>query len=350
MSLLRIRAPQIRLLERLCNAAGVSGDEGEVRRIVLEAVKPYASEVRVDALGSVLVRRAGRGRGRRPRVMLDAHMDEVGLMLVEADGDGLYRFETVGGINPLHLLGKQVLVGVAHKPGVIGAGPIHLLGEDERLRRVEVEAMRVDLGPGGRAEVGERAVFATRFRRSGQALLAKAIDDRIGVATLIEILKEAPENIDLCLAFSVQEEIHARGAAAAAHVFEPELAFAIDSTPANDLPAWDGSENSSYNTKLGQGPAIYSVDGRMLHDPGLVRLLQETAQEAGIPYQMRQSGGGSTDGAAIQRARGGVRTVSVSVPHRYTHSPISLARIEDWNATLNLLHLALRRITPDINF
>ncbi len=348
MSAARIQAAQLRLLEKLCSAAGVSGDEGEVRRIVLEAVKPHADEVKVDALGSVLVRREGRGSRRRPRVMLDAHMDEVGFMLVEPDGDGLYRFETVGVINPNHLPGKQVWVGRDHRPGVIGAAPIHLLGEEELRRGVSVDSLRIDLGQGGRAEAGERAVFATRFRRSGPSILAKSIDDRIGVATLIELLKEAPGNIDLCLCFSVQEELHGRGAAVAAHHFEPEVAIAIDATPANDLPAWDGSENTSYNTKLGQGPAIYSADGKMVHDASLVRFLRDTAEEAGIPYQMRQPGGGGTDATAIQRSRGGVPSVSVSVPHRYTHSPISVARVQDWSHTLDLLHAALRGITPDL--
>ncbi len=338
---------QLKLLEKLCNVIAVSGDEGEVRKIVLEEIKPYADEVRVDALGSVLATRCGQGRN-RPRVMLDAHMDEVGFMIVADDGDGIYRFVTVGGIDSRHLVGKQVLVGRDRTPGVIGGKPVHLMKAEEQTHKVSVGSMRIDLGLSGRANVGDRAGFATKFKRVGPSILSKAIDDRIGVATVIELLKHAPSNVDVCAAFSVQEEIGLRGAKVAAQYFNPDLAIAIDSTPARDLPAHDGSENISYNTKLGFGPAIYTVDGSTLHDPRLVRFLQETAQEEKIPYQLRQPGGGGTDSGAIQKSLAGIPTVSVSVPHRYTHSPVSISRIDDWKNTLNLLHAALERITHDL--
>lgn len=335
---------QLKLLEKLCNAIAISGDESAVRNIVLEEIKPHADEVRVDAMGSVLATRLGKGRNRL-RVMLDAHMDEVGLMIVADDGDGIYRFETVGWIDARQLVGKQVLVGREHKPAVIGAKPIHLMELDERKRKVPLESLRIDLGPGGKAQVGERAGFATRFRRVGPSILTKAIDDRIGVATLIELFRQAPPNVDLCAAFSVQEEIGLRGARVAAQYFQPDLAIAIDSTPANDLPAHDGSENTSYNTKLGLGPAIYTMDAYTLHDPRLIRFLQETGEAEEIPYQLRQPGGGGTDSGAIQRALAGIPTVSVSVPHRYTHSPVSIARLDDWKNTIRLLQAALPRMT-----
>src|SRR5512139_812464 len=338
---------QIKLLEKLCNVIAISGDEGEVRRIVLEEIKPYADEVRVDALGSVLATRCGEGRS-RPRVLLDAHMDEVGFMIVADDGDGIYRFVTVGGIDSRHLLGKQVLVGRDRTPGVIGGKPVHLMNPDEKTRKVSVDSMRIDLGPGGKANVGDRAGFATKFKRVGPSILSKAIDDRSGVATLIELLKHAPSNVDVYAAFSVQEEIGLRGAKVAAQYFNPDLAVAIDSTPANDLPLYDGSENMSYNTRLGLGPAIYVADGSTLHDPRLVRFLRETAEAEGIPYQIRQPGGGGTDSGAIQRSLAGIPAVSVSVPHRYTHSPLSIARLTDWKNTITLLHAALKRITPDL--
>ncbi|PWB74802.1 MAG: hypothetical protein C3F07_06980 [Anaerolineales bacterium] len=338
---------QLKLLEKLCNVIAVSGDEAEVRRIVLEEIKPYADETRVDAMGSVLATRYGRGK-RRVRVMVDAHMDEVGFFLVAEDGDGTYRFETVGGMDVRHLLGKQVLVGRERTPGVIGGKPVHLMDGDERKRKVPLEALRIDLGPGGRARVGDRAGFATQFRRVGPSIMAKSIDDRIGVATVIELLKHAPSNIDLCAAFSVQEEIGLRGAKVAAQYFKPDMAIAIDSTPANDLPLHDGSENISYNTKLGSGPAIYIADGSTLHDPRLVRFLSEVGDAENIPYQFRQPGGGGTDSGAIQRALAGIPTVSVSVPHRYTHSPVSISRVDDWKHTLSLLHAALKRITPEL--
>ena len=340
--------PQLKLLERLCNAIAISGDEGEVRKIVLEAVKPYAEEVKVDALGNVLATKRGNGRD-RVRVMLDAHMDEVGLMIVDEDGEGLYRFEAVGGIDVRHLVGKQVYVGKERTPAVIGAKPIHLMSNaDEPTRKVPLDSLRIDVGPAGKAKVGDRAGFVTQFRRVGPSVMAKSIDNRIGVATLIELFKQAPPDIDLCAAFSVQEEIGLRGAKVAAQYFNPDLAIAIDSTPANDLPLHDGGENMSYNTKLGLGPAIYVADGLTLHDPRLVRFLRETAEAKKILYQIRQPGGGGTDSGAIQRALAGIPTVSVSIPHRYTHCPVSIARLDDWKNTLHLLHAALQRITPEL--
>lgn len=336
---------QLKLLEKLCNVIGVSGDEGEVRKIVLEEIKPYADEVRVDALGNVLAVKRGSGK-KRLRVMVDAHMDEIGFFIVADEGEGIYRFETVGGIDVRHLVGKQVLVGKDGIPGVIGGKPVHLMDNDEAKRKVPLDALRIDVGPGGKAKVGDRAGFATKFRRAGPSIMAKSIDDRIGVATLIELLKHAPSNIDLCAAFVVQEEIGLRGAKVAAQYFQPDMAIAIDSTPANDLPVHDDSENMYYNTKLGQGPAIYIADGSTLHDPRLVRFLSEVGEAGNIPWQFRQPGGGGTDSGAIQRALTGIPTVSVSVPHRYTHSPVSISRVDDWKNTLALLHAALKKITP----
>jgi len=343
--MLSIGTPQIKLLEKLCNAMSVSGAEGEVRRIVLEEVKPYADEVKVDALGSVLVRK--NGSGKKPlRVLLDAHMDEVGFMIVKDDDDGFFQFEVVGGIDPRHLVGKQVIVGKDHAVGVIGAKPIHLTTHEERQHTIAVNALRIDLGPEGKANVGDRATFATKFKHVGPSIMSKAIDDRIGVAMLIELLKHAPTNIELCLAFSVQEEIGLRGAKVAAHYFEPDLAIAVDSTPARDLPDYEGKENFTYNTQLGLGPAIYMANSCTMDDPRLVRFLAETAEKHKIQYQFRQPGGGGTNAGAIQQSRVGVPVVSVSVPHRYTHSPISVSRIEDWKNTLNLLNEALKNMTP----
>ncbi|NCP85977.1 MAG: hypothetical protein CO094_05360 [Anaerolineae bacterium CG_4_9_14_3_um_filter_57_17] len=344
-----ITEKQIELLEKLCNASAVSGDEGEVRKIVLEEVKPYADTVKIDALGNVLVTKNGAAE-KRLRVMLDCHMDEVGFMLVADEGEGLFHFELVGGIDPRQLPGKQVLVGKDKIPGVIGARPIHLTTPEERSHKISVDALRIDVGPGGagKVKVGDRATFATRFRRVGDSIFSKAIDNRIGCVLLIDLLKTAPANLDLCLSFSVQEEIGLRGAKVAAYHFNPDLAFAIDSTPANDLPVHDGEENTFYNTKLGAGPAIYTFDSGTLSDPRLIRFLAQTGDEEKIPYQYRQPGGGGTDGGAIHRVRAGVPTVSVSVPHRYTHTAISLALVADWENTLALLSAALQRLTPDL--
>lgn len=344
--MLSIRSSQLKLLERLCNAVAVSGDEGEVRKIVLKQVTPHADEVRVDALGSVLVTKRGVGRNRL-KVMLAAHMDEVGLMVVSDEGEGIYRFAVVGGIDASQLVGKVMLVGRDHIPAVIGTRPIHLMDSSDEKKPIQLDSLRLDVGAAGaNIKVGDRGTFATKFRRVGPSILSKAIDDRIGVATLIELLKHAPANIDLLLAFTVQEEVGLRGAGPATHAFAPDLGIAIDSTPARDLPTSDGRENTVYNTKLGFGPALYIANSSTIDDARLVRHFEQTGQSAGIPYQIRQPGGGGTDAGAIHQRLAGVPSLSISVPHRYTHSPISLSRVEDWQNTLRLLHEGLSRMRP----
>jgi tetrahedral aminopeptidase len=348
--LLRIRSTQLKLLERLCNASGVSGDEGEVRAIILEQVRPIADEVKVDALGNVLVTKHAASAGEKPlRVMLAAHMDEVGLMLTNDEGDGIYRFETVGGVDVRQLVGKSVHVGKDHFVGVIGAKPIHLVEHGETERTIPLDTLRIDLGlEGKKAKIGDRATFATPFARIGPSLRAKALDNRLGVASLIELVKNAPSNIEMLAAFTVQEETGLRGARVAAYAFNPDLAIVLDSTPAYDLPNWDDAENTQYNTRLDAGPAIYIADSSTLSDPRLIRLLVETAEAEGIPCQIRQPGGGGTDAGAIHRQRAGIPSVSVSVPHRYSHTAVSIARLADWENTLQLVHAALERLTPEI--
>ena len=343
-----IGAPQLRLLERLCNASGVSGDEGEVREIVLNEVKSLG-EVKVDALGNVLVSRPGRGE-QRLRVMLDAHMDEVGFMLVSDEGEGLFRFDKVGGVDPRHLPGKPVLIGSEHIPGIIGARAIHLTSSEERKRTIPIDQLRIDVGPGGnsKVKVGDRATYATRFTRLGPSIYAKALDDRLGVATLIELLRHAPENVDILASFSVQEEIGGRGARVGAYFFDPDLAIVIESTPANDLPLWDDTENNLYNSKLDGGPAIYVADRMTLSDPRLVQHFMRAASQNGIPYQLRQPGGGGTDAGAIHRTRAGIPSLSISVPGRYHHTAGSIARIADWKNTLALLYTGLAAMTPEL--
>lgn len=342
-----IGSQQIALLERLSNACAVSGDEGEVRAIVLEEIKPFVTEVQVDALGNVLA--TVRAKSERPlRVMLDAHMDEVGFMIVEEEEGGIYKFESVGGIDVRQVVAKPVWVGKNHLPGVIGARPIHLTSEEERSKTIPIENLRIDLGPegAGKAKAGDRAVFASSFQQIGPSLRGKALDDRLGVVTLIELLKNVPPQIELLAAFTVQEEIGLRGARVAAFALQPDLAIAIDATPANDLPSWDDSENTRYNTRLGNGPAIYVADGATLSHPLLVRHLVETAEKHHIPYQIRQPGSGATDAGAIHRQRAGIPSISVSVPNRYPHSALSLASLADWQNTLALIYASLAEMIP----
>jgi putative aminopeptidase FrvX len=344
-----IGAEQISLLEKLCNAVAISGDESEVRAIVLEEITPYADSVKVDALGNVLA--IHKCSAKDPlRVMLAAHMDEVGFMLVDDDEGGLYSFELVGGMDVRCLVGKAVLVGKQHLPGVIGARPIHLTTAEERSHSIPLDNLKIDLGPGGagKAKPGDRVGFATTFQQAGPSLMAKALDNRLGVATLIELFKHAPAHIELQAAFTVQEEVGLRGARVAAYALDPQLAIAVDSTPAYDLPMWDDSENTQYNTRLGEGPAIYVADAGTLSDPRLVRWLTETAEARGIPCQFRQPGGGGTDAGQIHRQRAGIPSVSISVPSRYAHSAVLVARLTDWQHTLSLLYNALLRLRAEI--
>ncbi len=337
-----IGAAQIKLLERLSNACAISGDEGEVRKIVLSEIREFADEISTDAMGNVLAIRKGTGR-KRLRVMLAAHMDEVGLMITSDDGKGLFRFQVVGGVDPRNLAGKQVLVGKDKIPGVIGLGPVHLISASDRKGAVSLNSLRVDVGPSnaGKVTIGDRAAFATQFLRTGPSLRGKALDDRVGVASLITLLKNAPENIDLLAAFTVQEEVGLRGAKVAAYTLNPDLGIALDCTPSLDLPTWDGGENTQYRSKLDHGPAIYVGDGSTLADPRLVRLLRNAGEQYKIPYQLRQPGGGGTDAGAIHLSRAGIPAVSVSVPGRYLHTPVSLIRLKDWQNSVALVHAAL---------
>ncbi|HQL40373.1 MAG TPA: hypothetical protein PKV95_12925, partial [Anaerolineaceae bacterium] len=159
-------------------------------------------------------------------------------------------------------------------------------------------------------------------------------------------LKHALGNVELLLAFTVQEEVGLRGARVAGYAFNPDLAIAVDSTPAMDMPMWDGSENNRYNTRLDAGPAIYIADSSTLADPRLVRHLAGTGDRFGIPYQFRQPGGGGTDAGAIHTRRAGIPSVSVSVPGRYAHTAVLVTRFNDWKNTLQLLHAAIQTMTP----
>ena len=346
--MLKIRKTQLNLLEKLTNAVAVSGDEGEIRKIVRTEIEGIADEIKTDAMGNLLVTKRGKGKNRL-RIMLAAHMDEIGFMLVNKESDGIFQFETIGGIDPRQLAGKPILVGREKVPGVIGSAPIHLVSADERGSKIPLKSLRIDVGLGKpKVKVGDRATFATKFLRMGDSIRAKALDDRLGVAILIELLKNAPANIDLLAAFTVQEELGLRGAKIAAHALAPDLALAIDSTPAYDFPMHDGSENIRYNTKLGAGPAIYTLDGRTLSDPRIVRWLSETGDEKKIPYQYRQPGGGGTDAGSIHLSLAGIPTGSVSVPGRYAHTAMGLCRIKDWEHSLNLLHEALLNLSPKV--
>ena len=341
------------LLRQLSNAVAVSGDEGAVRRLILEAIQGHVDDVKVDALGNVLA--VKRGTGRDGRVLVAAHMDEVGFMITGFESDGSLRFEIVGGLDDRNLLGKPVLVGPQRLPGVMGAVPIHLVPADRRNTLVKASQMRIDIGADSEAaakqlvKLGDRAAFAAEFMALGPSFCGKALDDRLGCTTLVELLRGRRYTFDLHAAFTVQEEVGLRGAKVAAFAVDPQCAFVLDCTPAYDLPPSDEEkENAQYNTRLGLGPAVYIADHGTISDQRLVTHLRRTAEQAGLPHQWRQPGGGGTDAGAIHLAREGIPSVSVSVPGRYLHTPLALVRADDWRNTLRLMQAALETWTPGI--
>ncbi len=345
----KITKTHLALLEKLSNASGVSGDEGEIRAIIRKEIAPHVDEIKVDAMGNLLA--VKHARVRNPVKMLVAsHMDEVGFMIVNDEGDGLFAFEVVGGVDDRQLLAKTVTVGKEKLPGVIGSKPIHLLEDGEEESIVKVHSMRIDVGPANASRVkpGDYAAFATRMQHNGFSITGKALDDRLGVCSLIELVKHVPENVEFLAAFTVQEEIGLRGARVAAYAFQPDFAFALDSTPAIDLPRPDGEENTQYNCQLGAGPAIYLADAGTISDPRLVRFLTKLAEDNKIPYQYRQPGGGGTDAGSLHKTGAGIPTVSVSIPGCYAHTARLMSRVSDWQNTLRLMITAVQNISLDL--
>ncbi len=334
-------------LKALTELSGVSGGEGPVRRFVLRVLEARADHLEVDVLGNVYALRRARRvpRGEEPlRVMLAAHMDEVGFMLTHHEGEGFYRFQPIGGLSPRNLLGQRVLIGPDRVLGIIGAPPVHLLSGRERETWPEFRNLRISVSPQARVEPGMRATFATSFRREGPNIWAKALDDRVGVATLLALWDALPEDLEIWTVFTVQEEVGLRGAAVAARRVRPHVALALDCTPALDIPGPDGQMPVTYNVRLGHGPALYIADRRTISDPRLVHHFSQVAQRYGIPFQFRQAGRGATDAGAIHRQAGGIPSLSISVPARYLHGPTALMRVEDWVHTLRLLVAGLHRL------
>jgi endoglucanase len=336
------------LLRTLSNAVAVSGEEGAVRKLILEAIRPYADSVTVDALGNVLAVKKSKKRN-APRVLVDAHMDEVGFMVSGFDSDGGLKFNVVGGVDDRAWLGKPLWIGPNRVAGVMGAAPVHVLNAEQRMTVVPARSLRIEIGAESAeaakrlVKLGERGTFATEFDvLGGVTLRGKALDDRLGCATLVELLKGGPYPCELHAAFTVQEEVGLRGAKVAAFATNPAAAFALDCTPANDLPhSLDERENVTYNTRVGYGPAIYTSDASTIHDQRLISYLQRLAAGGKIPYQMRQPGGGSTDAGAIHLSRAGIPSVSVSVPGRYLHTAAAHAQLADWRNSVKLLGAAL---------
>lgn len=338
------------LLKNLTEAVGVSSNEKEVRLLIRDLIANYVDEWHVDALGNLLALKKGTGASPL-RVLVDAHMDEVGLMITDIDSNGTLKFEGVGGFNDRTLLGKVVQVGPKKITGVIGARPVHLLEANQRNSVVKMDAMRIDIGAknkdaaSGKVKVGEFAAFVTEYEELGVTAVGKAFDDRAGCAALVELLRARPYPFDLYASFSVQEEVGLRGAEVAAYGINPDVALVLECTPAYDLP----NENDvSPNVALGKGPSIYVMDRVTIQDPRLVGHITRTAVANGIPFQIRQPGGGGTNTAVIQRTRGGIPAATIAVPGRHAHTPTMIINLEDYANVIKLAEATLRSLTPDV--
>lgn len=338
------------LLQKLTEATGVAGTEKEVRLLIRDLIAEHVAEWRVDTMGNLIARKQGTGDSDL-RVLVDAHMDEVGMMVTAVDSDGTLRFETVGGLQPPALLSKVVQVGPKRLRGVIGARPIHLLDASQRNKVVKISDMRIDIGAQKKEEaerkvsIGDRATFLTRYEESGRVAMGKAFDNRAGCAVLIELLRGEPFPFDLYAVFSVQEEVGLRGAQTAAFGIRPDAALVLECTPAYDLP---NERDVGSNVALGRGPSLYVMDAGTIQDPRLVRHIIRTAEEHAIPYQIRQPGGGGTNTAAIQRAGGAIPAATIATPARYLHAPMAMINLDDFGHVRQLAEATLRNLDASI--
>ncbi len=322
------------LLEKLSNARGIAGQEREVRAILREELTPHVDELTVDSIGNLIVRkRSSQGAGQQ-RVLLAAHMDEVGGMVMRINPDGTLKFRNVGGLDPRILPGKRVRIGAEAVPGVILRAP-HVARSGKRV--APIADLLIDTGGAGGIEPGDMITFESSYEQYGRLLKGKAFDDRVGCYMLAQLLKEEYP-CELVGAFTVQEEIGLRGAGVAAYTVEPDVAVALEGTVADDLPR---QEDVSPTTELGRGPAISVMDRSAHADRRLVRILTETAAAHDIPYQFKQPGVGGTDVGTIHLARAGVPAVAVAVPCRYIHTPAALMDPADVENTIELMSQAL---------
>ncbi|MDR3085012.1 MAG: M42 family metallopeptidase [Christensenellaceae bacterium] len=333
-------------LKELCELRGVSGDEGAVRAFILKELEGLADEVTVDALGSVIaVKRAKEGAKNPKRLMLAAHMDEVGFIVQYVRDDGLLRYEPVGGIDAAVCVSKRVEVGKSALPGVIGAKAIHLQEPAERTKPTTHAMLYIDIGAKekkdalSKVQPGDYISFASDYVEFGEGLVkAKALDDRAGCAILLELMK-GRYDCELICAFTVQEEIGMNGATVAAHRMNPDYALAIETTTANDVP---GAGVHEEITALGQGPALSFMDRASIANPPLFSALCELAKAETIPWQLKRGTSGGNDAGAMQRARAGRPVAVISVPCRYIHSPVCVCAKEDIENTLRLCQAMLR--------
>ena len=332
------------LLKELCLADGVSGDESAVRELIISRIKDVC-EYRVDNLGSIICFKKGRKTPAK-KLMVCAHMDEVGFIVTYIRPDGTLSFGNVGGIDPSVVIGRQVRVGKSRISGVVGSTAVHNLSKEQREKAPKTDSLYIDIGAADRAEAekyvspGDCAYFDSEFVEMGSCIKSKAIDDRAGCAMMTELLHEELE-YDTYFVFNVQEEIGLRGAAASAYSVAPDYAIVLESTTAADI---DGASGAKRVCDVGKGPVVSFMDRHTMYDKELYRLAFDIAEEQGIPCQTKTMIAGGNDAGAIHISGGGVRTMAVSLPCRYLHSPSSVIAGADLENTYKLVKSLIGRI------
>ncbi|WIV10946.1 M42 family metallopeptidase [Proteiniborus sp. MB09-C3] len=328
------------LLKRLTEARGISGNEKEVREIIINEIKDYVDDIKVDKIGNIIAYK--KGEVDTPKLMIAAHMDEVGLMITRIEDSGLLRFTCVGGIDQRVLVSKPVIVGNKKINGVIGAKPFHLQKRTEWKKALDYKELYIDIGVSSKDEAeklvkpGEYASFLSEYVKFGDNLVkAKSLDDRVGCNILIDILK-TKKKLSIYGVFTVMEEIGLVGAGPAAYGIEPDIGVVLEGTTCSDVP---GIEGHLQATELGKGPAISVMDRTTIFNKDLRKLIIDIAKKNNIPYQLRKTTFGGNDSGKIHLAKGGAVTATISVPCRYIHSPISVMSKDDYANAEKLLNL-----------
>ncbi len=312
----------LKALQTLCSLPGISGREENVRDYIIAQIEGL-SEYSVDALGNLIIFKKGMYIPKN-KVMLAAHMDEVGLVITFVTDEGYLKFATVGGLDTCVILGRKVIIGDKGICGVVGIKPVHMLEEDKKCNIPENDTLYIDIGASDKTEAekyvspGDAAIFDSDFVEFGEGLIkGRALDDRAGCMVLLEILK-SELYYDTCFVFTVQEEVGLRGAKTAAFSVDPDYAIVVETTTAADIA---GLPKEKQVCMLGAGAVISFMDKSTVYDRGLYELAFTLAEKHGIKVQPKTVVAGGNDAGAIHSSRAGVRTLTVSLPCRYLHSP-----------------------------
>lgn len=328
----------LEIIKELSLLPGISGRENAVRDYIIEKIKDYA-EYSVDPLGNLLVFKKGKNKPSH-KVMIDAHMDEVGYIVTGITSDGCLHVINAGGIDPRVVIGRAVFVGKNSIPGVFGIKPGHLVDKIEGSPVPKTDALYIDIGANNKEEaseyvsLGDSVWFDSDFIEFGDGFIkSKALDDRVGCAVMIEMIRSELE-YDMWFSFSVQEEIGTRGASTAAFTIAPDYAIAVETTTAADVA---GVKDEKRVCICGNGGTVSFMDRSTLYSKELFDRAFEIAAENGIAIQAKTLVAGGNDSGAIHKSRGGVKVLTVSVPCRYLHSPCCVIKYNDALESLKLV-------------